>query len=100
MRLRYEGKENADEITDKASVFFGKTAEFVRQQPNLHASRLFAGPHPRHLLLRSATSFSTCFFCRTLCFMLPAPPGCAVDLKSGRGAGDAPLQLLHLFPVC
>ena len=74
MRLRYEGKENADEITDKASVFFGKPAEFVRQQPNLSASSLSAGPHPRRLLLRSATSSSTSFFCRTRSFVLPAPP--------------------------
>ena len=34
MRLRYESKENADEITDKASEFFGKPAEFVSQDRN------------------------------------------------------------------
>jgi E3 ubiquitin-protein ligase MYCBP2 len=45
MRLRYEGKENADEITDTASLFFGKPAEFAMHRYNYYTCFRCAEPY-------------------------------------------------------
>ena len=95
MRLRYEGKENADEITDTASLFFGKPAEFVRQQlasplrafPCCWAAVASASPP---LVSLAAARPASCGLCV-----------CAGKSRASaaRATGNAPLQLLHLLSL-